>query len=69
MVTILIVLMFFYFVNGYGVKPLVEMNKRLDDYLNYKLPFTVKGDFVDEIAAIKEKIDVLITRSKKRIDE
>ncbi len=68
-VTILIVLMFFYFVNGYGVKPLVEMNKRLDDYLNYKLPFTVKGDFVDEIAAIKGKIDVLITRSKKRIDE
>ena len=68
-VTILIVLMLFYFVNCYGVKPITELNKRLDDYLRYKLPFTVKGEFVDELASIKEQIEVLITRNKRRIDD
>ncbi len=68
-VTILIVLMLYYFVNSYGVWPIVELNKRLDDYLKFKLPFTVKGEFVDEIASIKEQIEVLITRSRKRMDE
>ena len=68
-VTILIVLMLFYFVNCYGVKPITELNKRLDDYLRYKLPFTVKGEFVDELALIKEQIEVLITRNKRRIDD
>ena len=68
-VTILIVLMLFYFVNCYGVQPITELNKRLDDYLRYKLPFTVKGEFVDELASIKEQIEVLITRNKRRIDE
>lgn len=68
-VTILIVLMLFYFVNCYGVQPIIEINKRLDDYLRYKLPFAVKGEFVDELASIKEQIEVLITRNKRRIDE
>lgn len=68
-VTILIVGMLFYFVNCYGVQPITELNKRLDDYLRYKLPFTVKGEFVDELASIKEQIEVLITRNKRRIDE
>ena len=53
----------------YGVKPITELNKRLDDYLRYKLPFTVKGEFVDELASIKEQIEVLITRNKRRIDD
>lgn len=68
-VTILIVLMLFYFVNCYGVQPITELNKRLDDYLRYKLPFAAKGEFVDELASIKEQIEVLITRNKRRIDE
>ena len=68
-VTILIVLMLYYFVDCYGVRPIIELNKRLDDYLRYKLPFTVKGEFVDELASIKEQIEVLITRNKRRIDD
>jgi hypothetical protein len=33
------------------------------------LPFTAKGEFVDELASIKEQIEVLITRNKRRLDE
>lgn len=68
-VTILIVLMLLYFVHCYGVQPITELNKRLDDYLRYKLPFSAKGEFVDELASIKEQIEVLITRNKRRLDE
>lgn len=68
-VTILIVMMLFYFVNCYGVAPIKEINKRLEEHLRYKLPFAVKGEFVDELASIKEQIEVLITRSKRRVEE
>lgn len=68
-VTILIVLMLYYFIDCYGVRPITELNKRLDDYLRYKLPFTTKSEYVDELSSIKEQIEVLITRNKKRIDD
>lgn len=64
-VMIAIVLMFFFFVTIYGVRPIVNMNKSLANYLTYKIPFVVKDECKDEILELKEKIETLIIISKQ----
>ncbi|MEG0807080.1 MAG: hypothetical protein RR410_01860 [Alistipes sp.] len=64
-VMIAIVLMLFYFMSIYCVKPLLRMNKGLGDYLAFRVPFVVKADLKDEVLELKEKIETLITISKQ----
>ncbi len=64
-VMIAIVLMLFYFMTIYCVTPIERMNKGLSDYLAFKIPFSIKGEFKDEVLELKEKIENLIALSKQ----
>lgn len=64
-VMIAIVLMFFYFVNVYCVRPIVRINKALGDYLTFKLPFRVKAELLDELKELDDNIENLINISKQ----
>jgi hypothetical protein len=48
----------------YALKPIVEMNKSLGDWIRYKLPFTVKSECRDELQELKEKIASVINTPK-----
>lgn len=63
-VMIVILLMFYYFIMIYALKPIVEMNKSLGDWIRYKLPFVVKSECRDELQQLKEKIESVINTPK-----
>ena len=64
LVMIAILLMFYYFIMIYTVKPIIEMNRSLGDYLRYKLPFDVKAECRDEMHELKEKIESVMVGTK-----
>ena len=64
-VMIVILLMFYYFIMIYALKPIIEMNKSLGDWLRYKMPFKPKGECRDELLELKEKIETVINAPKK----
>lgn len=64
-VMIVILLMFYYFILIYALKPIVEMNKSLGDWLRYKMPFKLKSECRDELLELKEKIESVTNASKK----
>lgn len=59
-VMIAIVLMLYYFMSLYCVNPILRMNKGLGDFLAFRTPFAVKGEFKDEVLGLREKIETLI---------
>ncbi len=63
-VMIIILLMFYYFIMIYAVKPIVEMNRSLGDWMRYKLPFTVKAECRDELEELKNKIESVTNNTK-----
>ena len=65
LVMIAIVLMFFYFIMVYCVKPVIKMNKSLGGYLSYRLPYEVKTELLDEIKELNDNIESLINISKQ----
>lgn len=64
LVMIAILLMFYYFIMIYTVKPIIEMNRSLGDWLRYKLPFDVKAECRDEMQELKEKIESVMVGTK-----
>ena len=64
LVMIAILLMFYYFIMIYTVKPIIEMNRSLGDWLRYKLPFDVKAECRDEMHELKEKIESVMVGAK-----
>ena len=64
LVLIAIVLMFYYFVYIYGVKPILRMNRALSDYLSFKLPYKPKATMIDEIKELNDGVENLINLSK-----
>lgn len=64
LVMIAIVLMLFYFVYIYGVKPIKNINRSLAEYLSFKLPYKPKAEMVDEIKELSDNIENLINISK-----
>ena len=70
-VMIAIVLMFYFFIYIYGVKPILSINKALSDYLQFKIPYKPKADMVDEIKELNDNLENLvnITRSQKKQEE
>ena len=63
-VMIVILLMFYYFIMIYAVKPIVEMNKSLGDWIRYKLPFSIKAECRDELDELKGKIESVTNNAK-----
>ena len=62
-VMIAIVLMLYYFVYIYGVKPIKRMNRSLADYMSFKIPYRVKAEMIDEMKGLNENIEHLINSS------
>lgn len=65
-VMIAILLMFYYFVNIYIIKPIISMNKGLGDSIRYKIPFMTKTECRDEMQELKEKIESVINNPKSQ---
>lgn len=64
-VLIAIVLMFYYFIAVYCVKPIAKINKSLSDYMSYRLPFSIKDDLLDELKELVDNIERLVGLSKQ----
>lgn len=64
-VMIAIVLMFFYFINVYCVRPILKINGSLREYLSFKLPYNVKAELIDELKELDDNIGTLINISKQ----
>lgn len=69
LVMIAIVLMLYYFVSAYLVRPVLAMNKSLGDYLRFGLPFRIKAEVKDEVGELKDRIDDAIQLAKKAKQE
>ena len=63
---IAIVLMFYYFISVYCVRPMKKINRALSDYLSFRLPFNVKGELIDEFKELSDNIEILIGMSKQQ---
>ena len=64
-VMIVILLLFYYFIMIYALKPIIEMNKSLGDWLRYKIPFRPKAECRDELLELKDKISSVTNAPKK----
>lgn len=64
-VMILTVLMFYFFMRTYCVKPIEKIDKALSDYLSFRLPFNVKSNLIDEYKSLNDNIETLINISKQ----
>ena len=67
-VMIAIVLMFYYFISVYCVRPMKKINRALSDYLSFRLPFNVKGELIDEFKELYDSIELLIGMSRQQQD-
>lgn len=64
-VMIVILLLFYYFIMIYALKPIIDMNKSLGDWLRYKIPFRPKAECRDELLELKDKISSVTNAPKK----
>lgn len=64
LVMIAVVLMFFYFIYIYGVKPVVRINRSLSEYLRFKLPYKANAEMIDEIKELNGNIENLVNISR-----
>ena len=55
--SLVFVLLFNYYIHFYIAKPIIQINKNLEDYIEYKKPFTVKIESHDEIEKLAETIE------------
>lgn len=63
-IAIVIVLIFYYFVNLYYITPVLKIDSALKAYLDSKMPFKVTVEGKDEVYRLKERIESLIDQSK-----
>lgn len=68
-VMIAIVLMLYYFIYIYAVKPILVINRSLADYLSFKLPYKTKASMIDEVKTLNDNIEHLINASKSNIKQ
>lgn len=68
LVMIAVVLMFYFFIYIYGVKPILAINRALANHLQFKMSYKPKADMVDEIKELNDNIENLvnISRSQKK---
>ena len=61
----LFVIIFYYFVRYYFVKPIIRMNKAIGSYLNDKRPYKVIIETHDEISLLNESVAQLCSIQRK----
>lgn len=61
-VMLVVVLMFYYFLRYYFIKPLLNINHAVGDYLRYRIPFDANIACRDEIQTLRDRIAVLISK-------
>ncbi len=64
-IAILIIMMFFYFVDFYYIRPVIKITSALNNFLTYKVPFKITVAGRDEVLRLKEYIEKLIEQCKK----
>ena len=69
LIGILIVVVFFYFINLYYISPVLKITDALKNYLNSKIPFKVNVEGRDEMFRLKESIEKLIDQQKCKRNE
>lgn len=68
-VAIIIVLVFMFMIDFYYTRPVVKIQKALDNYLKHNIPFKVKSEGSDEIAALRDSIEGLVSALKTKQPE
>lgn len=63
---IIIILIFYYFIDIYYISPILRITKGLDNYFNLNIPFSVDIDSRDELVKLKEYIEQLILMIKNK---
>ena len=69
LIGILIVVVFFYFINLYYISPVLKITDALKNYLNSKIPFKVNVEGRDEMFRLTESIEKLIDQQKSKRNE
>lgn len=64
LIMIVILLVFYFFIMLYIGRPVIQINKALDDTIRYKVPFVVKAECRDEVFGIKDKLEKLLNNTK-----
>ena len=69
LIAIVIVGIFYYFINLYYIDPVLRITGGLKAYLNSRIPFKVTVEGRDEVYRLKEYIESLIDQLKSRRNE
>ena len=65
LVMFVVVLMLYFFLKRLYVKPMLRINRNLDDYITYRVPFDDTIESRDEIKELRDNIATLISKSNK----
>ena len=65
MLMFVVVLMLYFFLKRLYIKPILRINRNVDDYITYKVPFDDSMECHDEIKELRDNISTLITKSHK----
>ena len=68
-IAIALIVMFFYLVDIYYIRPVLRITQGLHNYLHAKVPFNVSFEGRDELLHLKEYIETLIEQSKTKKNE
>jgi len=63
---IFLIFIFYYMINLFFIKPVLDMNKGLKNYLSSNLPFNVNVKSDDEMQELKDNISQLIVSAKNQ---
>lgn len=66
LVAVLVVLMFHFFIDFFYIKPILRINKSLDQYLATRVPFNPNVEGNNEISTLKDSIEKLIELNKSK---
>lgn len=66
LVAILVVLMFHFFIDIYHIKPVLRINKSLEQYIASRVPFNPQVEGNNELSALKSNIEKLIELQKSK---
>lgn len=68
-VAITIIMVFMFLIELYFTRPVIKIQKSLNNYLKHNIPFNVTVEGRDEVARLKEDIETLITAYKNKRTE